>query len=109
MNRIYSAGGGALDALDARRPIESPRGPAPIGGTAAEPDFASVLGNALTDAAGAERTANDAASRFAAGDPQVGIHEVVIAAEKANISVRYAVTLKNRAIEAYRELLNTPV
>lgn len=73
------------------------------------PDFGQVFTNALRDAGGAERAANDAATRFAAGDPSVGIHEVVIAAEKANISVRYAVTLKNRAIEAYRELLNTPV
>jgi flagellar hook-basal body complex protein FliE len=34
---------------------------------------------------------------------------VVIASEKANIAVRYAVTLKNKALEAYRELMNTQV
>jgi flagellar hook-basal body complex protein FliE len=89
--------------IEVPRPAEQAAPPPP--GT----DFGQVLGNALKDAAGAERSANDAATRFAAGDPQVGIHEVVIAAEKASISVRYAVTLKNRAIEAYRELLNTPV
>jgi len=101
---------GTAGTIDVTRQIESPRGPAPVGGGGGSgPDFADVLGNALTDAAGAERTANDSATRFAAGDPQVGIHEVVIAAEKANISVRYAVTLKNKAIEAYRELMNTQV
>lgn len=71
--------------------------------------FAGVLGRALSEAGASERAADDAAVRFAAGDPEVGIHEVVIAAEKANIGVRFAVTLKNRAIEAYRELMNTQV
>src|SRR5215813_5756498 len=71
--------------------------------------FEDVLGNALGEAGKAERVSNDAAERFAAGDPQMGIHEVMIAAEKANISVRYAVTLKNKLLEAYRELMNTPL
>ena len=39
----------------------------------------------------------------------MGIHEVMIASEKANIEIRYATTLKNKAIEAYRELMNTQV
>lgn len=100
----------ALERLDPTRPINEPRQPgSAAGSTTGEVDFASVLGGALSGAGEAERTASDAAARFAAGDPDVGIHEVMIAAEKANISVRYAVTLKNRAIEAYRELLNTPV
>ena len=91
---------GSLPAIEGPRPIDAPRSGS---------DFASALGNAISSASSAERSANEASARFAAGDPQVGIHEVVIASEKANISVRYAVTLKNRAIEAYRELLNTPV
>jgi len=33
----------------------------------------------------------------------------MISTEKANISLRYATTLKNKAIEAYRELMNTQV
>jgi flagellar hook-basal body complex protein FliE len=64
---------------------------------------------ALDDAHAAEHTATDAAERFAKGDPGMGIHEVVIASEKANIAIRYATTLKNKALEAYRELMNTQV
>ena len=72
-------------------------------------DFGAALTGALKDAGQAERTADDAAQRFAAGDPGMGIHEVMIAAEKASITVRYAVTLKNKVLEAYRDLMNTPV
>ena len=72
-------------------------------------DLAEAFGKALADAHAAEHSATDAAERFAKGDPGMGIHEVVIAAEKANIAVRYATTLKNKAVEAYRELMNTQV
>jgi flagellar hook-basal body complex protein FliE len=72
-------------------------------------DLAESFGKALADARGLENQASDAAQRFASGDPSMGIHEVVIAAEKANIAVRYATTLKNKAVEAYRELMNTQV
>ena len=72
-------------------------------------DLAESFGKALQDAHAAEHTATDAAEKFAKGDPAMGIHEVVIASEKANIAVRYATTLKNKALEAYRELMNTQV
>jgi flagellar hook-basal body complex protein FliE len=72
-------------------------------------DVAGSFRKALEDAHAAEHTATDSAERFAKGDPSMGIHEVVIASEKANISIRYATTLKNKALEAYRELMNTQV
>jgi len=77
--------------------------------TAHKPELAGAFGAALADAHAAERTATAAAEQFAKGDPGMGIHEVMIASEKANISVRYATTLKNKALEAYRELMNTQV
>ena len=72
-------------------------------------DLGHAFGKALADARGLETKATDAAERFAQGDPGVGIHEVVIASEQANIAVRYATTLKNKAVDAYRELMNTQV
>ena len=72
-------------------------------------DLAESFGKVLQEAHNAEHTATDAADRFAKGDPGMGIHEVMIASEKANIAIRYATTLKNKAVEAYRELMNTQV
>ena len=71
--------------------------------------FSDVLADGIEKARDAEAHANDLGERFAAGDPTVGIHEMMIAAERAGISLRYAVTLKNKAIEAYRDLMNTPL
>ena len=72
-------------------------------------DLAGSFTKALDEAHAAEHDATHAAEQFAKGDPGMGIHEVVIASEKSNISLRYATTLKNKALEAYRELMNTQV
>jgi flagellar hook-basal body complex protein FliE len=71
--------------------------------------FSDILADGLEQARNAEAHADDLGERFAAGDPTVGIHEMMIAAERAGISLRYAVTLKNKAVEAYRDLMNTPL
>jgi flagellar hook-basal body complex protein FliE len=72
-------------------------------------DFASALSDAIDNAGASERAASQAADRFAAGDPEIGIHEVMIASEKASVSLRFATTVKNQALAAYRELMNTPI
>ena len=71
--------------------------------------FGDLLSGAIDQAREREKIAANASVRFAEGDPAVGIHEVMIASEKANVSLRYAVSLKNKMLDAYRELMNTPV
>ncbi|MBX3155942.1 MAG: flagellar hook-basal body complex protein FliE [Deltaproteobacteria bacterium] len=87
------------------------QGIAPVehGPRTSKTDLGDAFAQALSDARGLEKDATGQAERFAQGDPSVGIHEVVIASEKANIAVRYATTLKNKALDAYRELMNTQV
>ena len=81
----------------------------PAAGRAEKGDLAETFGKALADARNLEGEANRAAERFAAGDASMGIHEVMIASEKANLALRFATTLKNKAVDAYRELMNTQV
>jgi flagellar hook-basal body complex protein FliE len=71
------------------------------------PSFKDVLAGAVQNATTLDAKATEAAEHLAKGEG--GIHEVMIAQEKASISIRYAVTLKNKMLEAYRELMNTPV
>ena len=72
-------------------------------------DVGEGFGKALLDARALDKDAVQKAEGFANHDPNIGIHEVVIASEKASIAVRYATTLKNKALEAYHELMNTQV
>jgi flagellar hook-basal body complex protein FliE len=86
-----------------------PASPLEAEGVSDDEGFSNILSESFDAARQAESTADDLGERFAAGDPTVGIHEMMIAAERANVSLRYAVTLKNKAVEAYRELMNTPL
>ena len=67
------------------------------------------MSDAIDQARASEHASVQADKGFAAGDPAVGIHEVVISAEEATISLRYATTLKNKVLDAYRELMSTQV
>ena len=70
-------------------------------------NFGTLLVTALEEAGAAERAADTQVDRFIRGE--AGIHETVIAQERAGLMLRYAVTMKNRAVEAYRELMSTQV
>ena len=102
MNGIKPIGIPSLESLEGR----SITGPQKTNGTH---DIGGSFTKALGEARGLENQATDAAEKFANGDTSIGIHEVMITTEKANIAVRYATTLKNKAIEAYKELMNTQV
>ena len=71
--------------------------------------FGETLAEAVRQAGDAERTANEMTEAFANGTSEAGIHETMVAVEKARIQIHYAVTLKNKMIESYRELMNTNV
>ncbi len=92
----------ATELLDRATTPKPPSGAAKSGAS-----FQDVLKGAVESASALDTKANEAAEKFAKGEG--GIHEVMIAQEKAAISVRYAVTLKNKVLEAYRELMNTPI
>jgi flagellar hook-basal body complex protein FliE len=99
----------ALSNAIAGAALRGPSGPAEAPKSDDNLDFAGTLADAIGSAGDAERNATEQAERFAAGDQSVGIHEVMIASEKASISLRFAVTAKNQALAAYRELMNTSV
>lgn len=97
-------------AMDALRRVEGPaeRPAGSVGAPRSDgPSFSDVLKNAVKEAGQAEQQAEQAAGAFARGE--LGIHETIMAQEKAAVAVRYAVTVKNKALEAYRELMNTQI
>ena len=98
-----------IGALSSSFPSLPAMAPAATAAPAAAGGFGETLLGALERAGGAERNAEQAAMGFASGDPAVGIHEAILAASVAEVQVKFAITLTSRAIEAYRELLSTPV
>ena len=83
-------------------------------GTKAQPpsaggvDFADTLERAV-EATNAEiKAADTMVEAMAAGEP-VGLHETMIAVERADVAVRTAVAVKSRVVEAYQQIMRMQI
>lgn len=81
------------------------RGPAP----AARPggSFTEALGQALGQVEALQQAGD--AQAAAAANGQGNLHEVALALEKADISMRVATKVRNKLVEAYQEVMRMPV
>ena len=71
--------------------------------------FGSVLKDSL-ERINALQTASTAKARaFQAGDPDVALHEVMIAGQKASIGFELGVQVRNRLLTAYKDIMNMQV
>jgi len=68
------------------------------------PDFAEILKEAFDKVNQVQKNAEQMASDFALGRIS-NIHEVIIEAEKATIALRLTTEVRNRIVEAYREIM----
>ncbi len=68
------------------------------------PDFVEILKEALDKVNQVQKNAEQMASDFALGKIS-NIHEVIIEAEKATIALRLTTEVRNRIVEAYREIM----
>ena len=85
---------------------------APVGGAASASapaaGFGDTVGKALESVSAAENQADALAQRLAAGE-DVGIHELMVATSKAQLSVEVLVQVRNKAVEAYQEIMRMQV
>ena len=85
-------------------PAAGPRAvePSPASG------FGSLLREGLENVSALERSADAAATGFAVGDG-TKVHEVMIAGSKSQIAVELLSQLRNKAVEAYTEVMRLQV
>jgi len=65
--------------------------------------FGNILGNYLNDVSKSELNADKAAETFATGG-NIDVHSVMIAAEKANMSMQLTMQMRNKILQAYQEI-----
>lgn len=65
--------------------------------------FSNVLGNYLNNVNSKSKAAEKAVETFASGG-NIDLHSVMIATEKANLSLELAVQMRNKMIQAYQEI-----
>jgi flagellar hook-basal body complex protein FliE len=72
------------------------------------PDFRNQLTDALRQVNELQLHAEDLARALAAGQAQ-DLHQVMLAAEKANLSLQFTLQIRNKVIEAYQEIMRIQV
>ena len=75
---------------------------------ATENGFADVLTGAIENVQGAQSSADALAVQAATGDLK-DVHDYMIAAQEAALTTEMFVTLKNKAVEAFTEIMRMPI
>jgi len=73
------------------------------------PDFRTMFSNAVDNVRDKQATSSDLKKRFEYGDPTVDLPEVMIAAQKASVSFDAMKEVRNKLVEAYKDIMNMPV
>ena len=71
-------------------------------------DFASVLASSVDQLQATQSTADTLATQAATGDLK-DVHDYMIASNEAALATEMVVTIKNKAVEAFNEIMRMPV
>ena len=73
-----------------------------------ESSFADYLKSALNKASDLEKEATALTESFAAGNTD-NIHQVLIAAEKADVALQFTMQIRNKIMDAYTEIMRMQI
>jgi flagellar hook-basal body complex protein FliE len=82
-------------------------GPGAVGGV--DNGFAKLLKQGLDSVNSTQSKANDLAVKFERGVPGVELPQVMVEMQKANVSFRALTEVRNKFVDAYREIMNMPL
>jgi flagellar hook-basal body complex protein FliE len=99
--RSVSQGGGVGGIGGARGPAGAPG--------AVDNGFAKLLKQGLDSVNQVQNKATTLASQFERGVPGVDLPQVMLEMQKANISFRALAEVRNKFVDAYREIMNMPL
>lgn len=71
--------------------------------------FSDVLSKSINSVNELQSTSNTLKTSFEMGDPNVSITEVMIASEKSSLAFTAMVEVRNKMIDAYKEIMNLPI
>ncbi len=70
--------------------------------------FKDLLKKAVGDLNSSQIGANDAIQNLATGGED-NLHDVIIAMEKANMTLQYAIQIRNKVLEAYQSVIQMQI
>ena len=73
-----------------------------------QPKFSDMVADLISSVNDAQKEAGAAQASFAAGEP-IELHQVMIKAEEAGISTELLLQIRNRLVDAYKEIMRMPM
>ena len=80
----------------------------PAASSAGAGDFGKLVNNVLQDVNQSQNQAADAVAQLAAGKTD-NVHQVMIALGKAEVSFNYMLEVRNRLLDAYKQVMQMPI
>jgi len=75
----------------------------------ASADFGQLLKQAVDNVNGLQKTSNQLKTAVEMGDRDVSLAEAMIASQKAGIAFEATVQVRNKLVEAYKNIMSMPV
>ncbi|GAJ74058.1 flagellar hook-basal body complex protein FliE [Vibrio sp. JCM 18904] len=83
--------------------------PTASGGAKVGADFNDLLTKAINNVNTLQKASGDLQTRFDRGDADVSLSDVMIARNKSSVAFDATVQIRNKLVEAYKDLMNMPV
>lgn len=80
-----------------------------VGGASKAPSFGDIFENAIDKVNETQKASGALSTAYEQGDPNVDITDVMIASQKASISFQAMLQVRNKLVDAYRDVLNMPI
>lgn len=78
-------------------------------GQAGDANFTSLLKQSIDNVNSIQQESGAVKQAFELGDPSVSLPQAMIAGSKAKIAFQSMVTVRNKVVEAYQEIMRMPV
>ena len=72
-------------------------------------DFGDVFGQAINKVNDVQQASSRAAQGYIKGDPNIDISQVMIASQKSSVAFQAATQVRNKLVEAYKDVMNMPI
>lgn len=72
-------------------------------------DFAALLKQSIDSVNQAQQTSGKLQTDFELGKPDVSLAEVMIASQKASVSFQAMLQVRNKLVDAYKDVMSMPI
>lgn len=93
-----------MDPIRIGAPGQMPAGPVPAAKDGNGTEFSKVIKSAIDRVENAERTAERSVAELLNG--KADVHEAMIDIQKADLSMRMLLTVRDKVVEAYKEIMH---